>query len=114
MANNYLKELSMLNVQKLHEELLEAGIDHSSIDSNGRILDLNGNEIQAVKNVKAIIDAHNPAPDQADVINKELNDVGATPENMIRALWKKVMQLENSDADALQGKMDQVNLTFNQ
>lgn len=104
----------MLNLQKLHNELLNAGIDHSGLDSNGTILDLNGNEIQDNNNVKDVIDAHNPAPDPVIVLHEEYNKAGATPEDMVHALWKKVMQSESSDADALQGKMDQVNLTFNQ
>jgi len=53
----------MLNPGKLDKELKDAGIKISGCNSNGIVWDEDNNEIQDRKDVKAIIDKHDPTPD---------------------------------------------------
>ena len=102
-----------INVAKLHEELEQAGFNISGCDANGRVLDLNGDEIQNDMEVKAVIDAHDPAPDDAVILRGKYYKAGITSEDMLFALWLKFMQEDSTDADSIQGKMDDVNLSVN-
>ena len=99
-------------VTKLHEELEQAGFNIAGCDANGRVLDLNGDEIQDVIEVKAVIDAHDPSPDDAVILRGKYYKAGITSEDMLFALWLKLMQDDGTDAVAIQEKMDDVNLSL--
>ena len=51
----------MINASGLSEELTAAGIQFSGCNSNGKVWDLENNEIQTRPDVAAIISAHNPS-----------------------------------------------------
>ncbi len=103
-----------INVSKLTAELIEAGIQTNGCDSNGVVWDKDNNQIQDQPDVKAVINAHDPTPDEITILRKEYSKVGVIPEEMIFALWKKVMQSDSTDSDVLQSLMDKANLMFNQ
>ena len=100
----------MINSDKLFKELINAGIKVSGCDSTGRVLDLQNKEIQTRPDVIAVITKHDPVPDDDVLLHKEYDLVGANSQAMIYALWKKVMQDDPADADALQSRIDQVDL----
>ena len=103
-----------LNLRKLHKELEEAGIDINGCNSDGVVWDIENNEIQDREDVAAIITSHDPAPDPAVVLREEYIKAGIFTDDMIFALWNKVMSADSVGADALQVKIDQVNLSINQ
>jgi hypothetical protein len=104
----------MVNPSKLDIELKKAGILIAGCNSDGVVWDKNNNEIQDRADVVAILAAHDPAPDDVTIQREEYEKLGVTPDEMIYALWKKVMQSDSEDADDLQGKIDQVNSTIGQ
>ena len=104
--------IGIINVGKLHNELVEAGILINGCDSNGVVWDNKNNEIQDLEDVAVIINAHDPTPDDTSVLREEYSKAGILTEDMIHALWKKVMSADSVDADALQVKIDQVNLSI--
>ena len=101
-----------INVSKLHDELVAAGTEISGCDSNGVVLDINGDQIQDREDVKSVITAHDPAPDDEVILHEEYSKAGATPPAMIYALWKKVMASDSTDADALQSLMDGIDVAI--
>ena len=103
----------MINPTKLHQELKAAGIQFSSCDSNGRVLDLQSKEIQDRKDVKSVINSHDPSPDDTLIARIEYDKAGVTLQEMVFALWNKVMLSDSIKADELQILIDQVNSTFN-
>lgn len=52
----------MINTDKLTQELVNAGIEISGCDSNGIVLDKENKEIQGFKDVRLIIEKHDPTP----------------------------------------------------
>lgn len=101
-----------INTVKLTNELLEAGININGVRSTGEVFDLDNLEIQDRENVAAVIAAHDPTPDADSVLLEEYNKAGISTQDMIFALWKKVMGSDSTDADALQLLIDQVNSTI--
>jgi hypothetical protein len=80
----------MINVSKLHEELKAAGLPVVSVHSTGA-MDYSRPLTPAEKiTVDQLIAAHDPV-----VIPKPTTD------QLIRALWKKVMLGDSSDADKI-------------
>jgi hypothetical protein len=80
----------LINVSKLHEELAAAGLPVVSVHSDGKVdytrLLSKAEELK----VEALIAAHDPV-----IISKP------TPEQMISALWKKVMLGDSTEADKI-------------
>ncbi len=102
-----------MNVSKLHTELVNAGFDISGCNSRGIVWDKSNKEIQDLSDVQAVIQAHDPAPDVNSVLTQEYLKAGIITEDIIYALWKKIMQDDTTDADILQVLIDQVNLSMN-
>jgi hypothetical protein len=103
----------MINTIKLSKELIEAGIStHGNCNSNGLVWDDDNNEIQDRNDVKIIIEAHRPTPDDNDLFLEGLINAGITSQKMVLALWNKVMQADPADADALQVLIEGVNSMF--
>ena len=99
----------MINTEKLSKELIEAGVStHGNCNSDGVVWDDDNNENQDLKDVAAILAAHDPAPDDKTTLREEYAKVGVSPQEMMYALWKKVMQSDPDDADDLQSKIDQM------
>ena len=65
----------MINSNKLHNELLAAGIEISGCDSDGRVIDKYGKEIQLKPNVLAVLEAHDPTPEPIITIDQEITDI---------------------------------------
>jgi hypothetical protein len=80
----------LINVSKLHQELLAAGLPVISVHSDGKVdytrLLSKAEELK----VEALIASHDPV-----IISKP------TPEQMISALWKKIMLGDSTDADKI-------------
>ena len=98
-----------INTSKLTSELIAAGININGVRSTGVVFDNKDNEIQDRQDVQAIIQVHDPTPDSSVTLLEEYNKAGITTQKMIFALWKKVMNADSADADALQVLIDQVN-----
>ena len=104
----------MINTQKLSQELRTAGITtHGNCNSNGIVWDDNNNEIQDRADVKAIINAHDPAPDSAAVQSEEYIKAGITPDKLAFALWDQIIKGDNTAATALQSLMEDVDSQIN-
>lgn len=99
----------MINVNKLTKELIAAGIStHGNCNSKGVVWDDQNREIQDREDVKLLLKAHDPTPEEKTVLLEKYSQSGITTDDMIRALWKKVMQSDDAEASALQAKIDQV------
>jgi len=104
----------MINIKKLTQELQAAGITtHGNCNSNGVVWDDNNNEIQDRADVKAIINAHDPAPDSAAVQSEEYSKAGITPEKIAFALWDHIIKGDNTAAAALQSLMEEIDSQIN-
>lgn len=62
----------LINVSKLHNELIIQGIQINGCDSNGIVYDLSNREIQNRADVAMIIANHDPTPDPEPPSDKEL------------------------------------------
>jgi hypothetical protein len=80
----------LINVEKLHEELVAAGLPVISVHSDGKVdytrLLSKAEELK----VEALIASHDPV-----VVSPP------TTEQMISALWKKVMLGDSTEADKI-------------
>jgi hypothetical protein len=68
-----------INSTNLAKELIAAGITtHGNCNSNGVVLDDDGNEIQDRPDVKAVIAAHDPTPEPIesveDMVDRKIAD----------------------------------------
>ena len=104
--------MAELNLYKLTNELLGAGLSMHGVSSDGEISWVKPPTEEQELTASNIISALDPAPDQKSVLRDEYNKVGVNTKEMVFALWKKVMQSDPTDADALQSLIDQVNLTL--
>jgi len=108
--------MKQIDIKKLQKELLAAGIESSGCNSKGVVwsieLDQDGFniEIQDRPDVAAVILAHDHNPDAETVRRLEYAKLGVNPQEMIFALWKKVMDSDSTDADALQSLMDGIDV----
>jgi hypothetical protein len=102
-----------VNPSKLHSELLEAGLPVVSVSSDGRVdysRDLTTTEQTTAA---AVIAAHNSAQTTEEARIEAYLNGGITLQNMIFALWAKVMQDDSTAADAIQMDMGSINATIN-
>jgi type III secretory pathway component EscU len=80
----------LINVSKLHQELVSAGLPVVSVRSTGEVqysrLISKADELKA----EAIINAHDPTEVPVP-----------TSDQMIRALWKKIMLGDSKEADKI-------------
>ena len=104
--------MAELNTYKLHGELVEAGLIINGVSSNGEISWVKPPTEAQELTASNIISAHDPAPDHTSTLRDEYSKVGVNTKEMIFALWKKVMQEDPANADALQSLIDQVNSTL--
>jgi len=72
-----------MNVTKLDKELRKAGIEISGVNSDGVVWDNEGIEIQTRKDVKSILDAHDPTPSANKYKGKKPKDLTADERNEI-------------------------------
>ena len=81
---------TLINPAKLHEELSLSGLPIASVSSDGRI-DYT-RPLSKAEQVKAqtVIDSHDPE-----------QNILPTTDQMIIALWKKVMLDDSKDADSI-------------
>lgn len=104
--------MKTINVMKLHKELVAAGVEISGCNSDGKVWDKDNIEIQDRADMQAIILAHDPKLDITISRREEYNKAGASSQEMIYALWKKIMQNDPADADALQTLINDVDSTL--
>lgn len=101
--------MAELNVLKLTKELLESGLQIHGVSSDGEISWVKKPTEAQELTASNIISAHDPAPDQKSLLRDEYSKVGVNTKEMVFAMWKKIMQNDPTDADALQSLIDQVN-----
>jgi hypothetical protein len=98
---------------KLHQELLDAGLPVVSVSSDGRVdysRELTTKEKAAAEKVIA---AHDPTPSTSESRIQAYFDAGITLQDMVFALWSKIMQEDSTEADSIQAEMTQINATIN-
>ena len=104
----------MININKLTKELINAGIStHGNCNSKGVVWNDDNKEIQDRADVQTVLLAHDPKPSDVSALREEYDHAGILTEDMLFALWKKVMQSDSVDADAIQTEIDKVNLSAN-
>ena len=102
-----------INPEKLTRELIEAGLPVVSVSSDGRVdysRDLTTTE---KRTAAAVLSAHDPA---LSVDESRLNayfEAGITVQDMVFALWKNVLQGDQSATDEIQALMDEINTRIN-
>lgn len=79
-----------INISKLHEELLAAKLPAVSVHSDGRVDYSRALSKAELTTADGVIAAHNPAP-----------VIKPTTDDMVRALWAKIMQDDPTKADEL-------------
>jgi len=65
----------MINVEKLHKELINAGINISGCNENGIVWDKDNQEIQGRPDVKAVIKKHDPTPVPEETLDEKIERV---------------------------------------
>ena len=102
-----------VNPTKLHQELLAAGLPVVSVASDGRVdysRDLTTTEQTTAA---AVIAAHNIAKTTEETRILAYFDAGISLQDLVFALWYKIMQEDATIADAIQMDMDSINSTIN-
>ena len=102
-----------VNPTKLHQELLAAGLPVVSVASDGRVdysRDLTTTEQTTAA---AVIAAHNTAQTTEETRIATYYDAGISLQDLVFALWYKIMQEDATNAEALQASMDSINMTIN-
>lgn len=80
-----------INNIKLHQELKEAGLPVVSVSASGRV-DYSRSLTAAEKSTaQAIFDAHDPTVPDRQVFFEKLTQAGFTRDDLLYALWKKVV-----------------------
>jgi hypothetical protein len=102
-----------VNPTKLHQELLAAGLPVVSVSSDGRVDYSRALTTTEQTTAAAVIATHNTAQSTEEArVDAYLNG-GITLQNMVFALWSKVMQEDSTNADVIQTTMDNINTTIN-
>jgi hypothetical protein len=102
-----------VNPTKLHQEFLAAGLPVVSVASDGRVdysRDLTTTEQTTAA---AVIAAHNMAKTTQEARIQAYYDAGISLQDLVFALWYKVMQDDPTSADAIQTSMDNINAAIN-
>ena len=80
----------MINVYKLHEEIVSAGFEIGGVNSDGIVWGVDGKEIQDMPEVQALIAAHDPTEETV-----------VTLEEKIEALELKLIDYDTLKADVV-------------
>ncbi len=102
-----------VNPTKLHQELLSAGLPVVGVSSDGRVdysRDLTTTEQTTAA---AVIAAHNSSQTTEEARIAAYLNSGITLQNMVFALWYKVIQGDSTNVDVIQAGMDSINATIN-
>lgn len=102
-----------VNPSKLHQELLAAGLPVVSVSSDGRVDYSRELTTTEQTTAAAVIVAHNSAQTTEEARIDAYFNGGITLQNMVFALWYKVMQGDSTSADHIQAVMDTINATIN-
>jgi len=102
-----------VNPTKLHQELLAAGLPVVSVSSDGRVdysRELTTTEQTAAA---AVIAAHNTAQTTVETRIAAYYDSGISLQDLVFALWYKVMQEDTTNADTIQEIINTINSQIN-
>lgn len=104
---------SGINVKKLTQEFLDAGLPLEGLNSKGEITYTR--ELTKSEKTKAssLIAAHDPTPTTEEARQEAYLKAGITTQKMIFALWKLVIKSESHEADALLSEMTTIDQTIN-
>ena len=104
---------NVVNPQKLTRELLLAGLPVAGVASNGRVdyfRDLTASEKTIAAN---IIAKHDPSQSTYEARIEAYFDAGISIQDLVFALWFKIMQEDSSYADDIQEKIESINALIN-
>lgn len=85
-----------INNIKLHQELKEAGLPVVSVSASGRVDYSRSLTAGEKSTAQAIFDAHDPTVPDRQVFFEKLTQAGFTRDDVLYALWKKVVDLDDS------------------
>ena len=102
-----------VNPTKLHQELLAAGLPVVSVASDGRVdysRDLTTTEQTTAA---AVIAAHNTAQTTEEIRIEAYYDAGISLQDLVFALWYKIMQEDATKAEEIQNEITNINEIIN-
>ena len=102
-----------VNPLKLSQELLNAGLPVAGVSSDGRVdytRDLTSSERAAAE---AVIASHDPALSVEESRIQAYFESGLSLQDLVLALWKKIMQDDPSSANEIQTQMEAIDLEIN-
>jgi len=67
----------MINVYKLHEEIVSAGFEIGGVNSDGIVWGVDGKEIQDMPEVQALIAAHDPTEETVVTLEEKIEALEA-------------------------------------
>lgn len=102
-----------VNPTKLHQELLAAGLPVVSVSSDARVDYSRELTTTEQTTATAVIAAHNIAKTTEEARILAYLDAGISLQDLVFALWYKIMQEDSTNADALQALMETINSEIN-
>lgn len=102
-----------INPTKLHQELLDAGLPVVCVSSDGRIDYSRSLTSTEESTAESVIAAHDPAQTTEEARIEAYFASGISLQDLVFALWAKVMQEDSTAADEIQSAMEAINATIN-
>jgi len=102
-----------INPEKLHQELIDAGLPAISVSSDGRV-DYS-RELTSTEKATSekIISAHDASLTTEQARISAYLESGISLQDMVLALWDKVMQENSTSSDEIQSKIEAINASIN-
>lgn len=97
---------NIYNAKKLTTELQAAKLPVESVSSTGEIVFQRDLTAKEKKTFKAVIAAHDPGQTDSEIERELISKAGITYTDMLMALWKKVVNDDSTEADALAQRID--------
>jgi hypothetical protein len=91
--------------KKLHRELAAAKLPVASVSSTGEIIYSRDLTAAEKRTAAGIIEAHDPGQTDQEIERDAYAEAGVSVSYLVFALWKKSMQDDPSEADALQARI---------
>jgi len=93
--------VTSVNLQKLHQELLAAGLPVVGVSSSGRIDYMRALTAAEQSVAQKIVAAHDPSPSAKDVFIEKLALAGISKEDVLYALWQCLAEGDEQAKDDL-------------
>jgi len=91
--------------KKLHRELAAANLPVASVSSTGRIEYSRDLTAAEKRTAQGIIEAHDPGQTDQEIERDAYANAGVSVADLVFALWKKTVQDDPAEADALKARI---------